>query len=65
MCIIIGLYINLSAIVLSLYNSEKNQKKSETTLKSINQHNKDDNIHISEALKLKDKQTLTLVDCQN
>ena len=27
--------------------------------------NKDDNIHKSEALKLKDKRTLTLVECQN
>ena len=27
--------------------------------------NKDDNIHKSEALKLKDKRTLTLVKCQN
>ena len=27
--------------------------------------NKDDNIHKSEALKLNDKQTLTLVECQN
>ena len=27
--------------------------------------NKDDNIHKSEALKWKEKRTLTLVDCQN
>ena len=27
--------------------------------------NKDDNIHKSEALKWKDKRTLTLVECQN
>ena len=34
-----------------------------TRLRNIN--NKDDNIHKSEALKWKGKQTLTLVDCQN
>ena len=30
-----------------------------------NQNNKDDNIHKSEALKRCDRQTLTIVECQN
>ena len=39
--------------------------RGQSTLNFISSLNKDDNIHKSEALKLKDKRTLTLVKCQN